>query len=155
MTYLDMWRSDTFLLYSCKATFRIQETLPRLSDVERSVVLWSVCSCGHPLHSDSTTPTHSWACNSHVSQPATGCHAKWRLFSQHICTQNRIWPTQSQPRCFQSWAQDGHAVCTLWVHHPPPPVPLSLFLLNENLYPKDIAGSDMMKGSCQINSGKG
>ena len=33
--------------------------------------------------------------------------------------------------------------------------PVPLLLLNQNLYPKDIAGSDMMKGSCQINSGKG
>ena len=42
MMYLDMWRSGTFLLYNCKAAFWIQETLPRLSDVERSVVLRSV-----------------------------------------------------------------------------------------------------------------
>ena len=37
----------------------------------------------------------------------------------------------------------GHAVCTLWVHHPPPPVPP--FLLMHKLSPKDITGSDIMK----------
>ena len=36
-----------------------------------------------------------------------------------------------------------HAVCTLRVRHPPPPVPL--FLLTQNLSPKDIVGSDIMK----------
>jgi len=49
MTYLDVWRSGTFLLYSCKAGFWIQETLPRLSDVERSVVLRSVFAIGSAL----------------------------------------------------------------------------------------------------------
>jgi len=43
-------------------------------------------------------------------------------------------------------------------YHPPPPV--QFFLLNQNLYPKDIAGSDheMMKDPCWIytaTSGKG
>ena len=37
-----MWRSGTFPLYSCKAAFWTQETLPRLSDVKRSVVLQSM-----------------------------------------------------------------------------------------------------------------
>ena len=46
MTYLDVWRSGTFLLYSCKAAFWIQETSLRLSDVERSVVLRSVFAIG-------------------------------------------------------------------------------------------------------------
>ena len=49
MMYLDMWRSDTFLLYSCKASFWIQETLPRLSDDECSVVLRSVFAIGSAL----------------------------------------------------------------------------------------------------------
>jgi len=40
MTYLDVWRSGTFLLYGCKVAFCIQETLSKLSDVERSVILW-------------------------------------------------------------------------------------------------------------------
>jgi len=37
----------------------------------------------------------------------------------------------------------GHAVCTFGCTHPPPPVPP--FLLTQNLSPKDIAGSDIMK----------
>jgi len=49
MTYLDVWRSGTFLLYSCKAAFRIQEMLLRLSDVERLVVLRSVFAIGSVL----------------------------------------------------------------------------------------------------------
>ena len=49
MTYLYVWRSGTFLLYSCKAAFWTQETLPRLSDVERSVVLRSVFAIGSTL----------------------------------------------------------------------------------------------------------
>jgi len=49
MTYLDVWRSGTFFLYSCKAAFWIQETSQRLSDVERSVVLRSVFAIG--MHS--------------------------------------------------------------------------------------------------------
>ena len=48
-TYLDVWRSGTFLLYSCKAAFWIQETSPRLSDVERSVIIWSVFAIGSAL----------------------------------------------------------------------------------------------------------
>ena len=31
---VDVWRSDTFTLYSCRAAFWIQETLPRLPDVD-------------------------------------------------------------------------------------------------------------------------
>ena len=42
LTYLDMWRSSTFLLYSCKAAFWTRETSPRLYNVECSVVLLSV-----------------------------------------------------------------------------------------------------------------
>jgi len=49
MTYLDVWRIGTFLLYSCKAAFYIQETSPRLSDVEHSVVLPSVFAIGSAL----------------------------------------------------------------------------------------------------------
>ena len=40
--WVNMWRSATYLLYSCKTAFWTQETLPRFSDVEHSVVLWSV-----------------------------------------------------------------------------------------------------------------
>jgi len=44
-----MWRSGTFLLYSCKAAFWIQETSLTLSDVERSVILQSVFAIGSTL----------------------------------------------------------------------------------------------------------
>ena len=36
--WVGMWRSGTFLLYSCKAAFWTQETSPRLPDVKCSVV---------------------------------------------------------------------------------------------------------------------
>ena len=37
----------------------------------------------------------------------------------------------------------SHAVCTFGCIHPPPPA--RPFLLTQNLSPKDIAGSDIMK----------
>jgi len=49
MTYLDVWRSGTFVYYSCKAAFWIQEMSPRLSDVKRSVLLRSVFAIGSAL----------------------------------------------------------------------------------------------------------
>ena len=49
MTYLDVWRSGTFLLCSCKAAFWTQEMSPRLSDVDRSVVLRSVFAISSAL----------------------------------------------------------------------------------------------------------
>ena len=49
MTYLDVWRSGTSLMYSCKAAFWIQEASPRLSDVEHSVILRSVFAIGSAL----------------------------------------------------------------------------------------------------------
>ena len=48
-TYLDVWRSGTFPLYNCKAAFWIQETSPRPSDVERSVVLQTAFAIGSAL----------------------------------------------------------------------------------------------------------
>ena len=47
--YLDVWKSGTFLLHSCKAVFWIQETSPRLSDVKRSVVVRSMFAIGSTL----------------------------------------------------------------------------------------------------------
>jgi len=47
--HLDVWRSGTFLLYSGKAAFWIQEMSPRLPDVQRSVVLWSMFVIGSTL----------------------------------------------------------------------------------------------------------
>ena len=37
----------------------------------------------------------------------------------------------------------GHVICTLWVH--PPTSTYPALLLKQNLSPKDIAGSDIMK----------
>jgi len=49
MMYLDVWRSGTFLLNSCKVASDIQEMSPRLSDVEYSVVLRSMFVIGSIL----------------------------------------------------------------------------------------------------------
>jgi len=49
LTYLDVWRDGTFVLYSCKVDSLIQETSPRLSDVERSVILQSMFVIGSAL----------------------------------------------------------------------------------------------------------
>ena len=67
-TYLDVWRSGTFILYSCKVAFWIQATSPRLSDVERSVVLWSVFAIGSTLaylllFLECATPPHVQVCH--------------------------------------------------------------------------------------------
>ena len=76
MTYLDVWRSGTFLLYSCKAAFWIQGTLLRLSDVERSVVLRSVFAIGSALayllfFRECATPPHVQV-----------CHTTWLSFTR-------------------------------------------------------------------------
>ena len=47
--WVDVWRSGTFLLYSCKVAFWAQKTLPRLSDVKRSVILQSVVAISSAL----------------------------------------------------------------------------------------------------------
>ena len=47
--YLDVWRSGTFILYSCKAAFWTQEISSRLSDVKCSVVLRSVFAINSAL----------------------------------------------------------------------------------------------------------
>jgi len=75
MTYLDVWRSGTFLLYSCKAAFWIQEMSPRLSDVKCSVVLQSVFAIGSALayltfFQECATPPYV-----HV------CHTTWLRFT--------------------------------------------------------------------------
>jgi len=68
---------------------------------------------------------------------------KRTVFSTRLCIGGQQWPTQSQPRRFQSGAQRGHAVCTLRVYPPPPTIPP--FLLKQNLSPKVIAGSDVIR----------
>jgi len=49
MMYLDVWKNGTILLYNCKAAFWIQETSPRLCDVNHSVVLWFVFAISSAL----------------------------------------------------------------------------------------------------------
>ena len=102
MTYLDVWRSGTFLLYSCKAALWIQETSPRLSDVECSVVLRSVFAIGSALayllfFQECSTPPHvqvhhtTWfnstrpsptlvleATNARVRRPGYNANFTWR-----------------------------------------------------------------------------
>jgi len=68
---------------------------------------------------------------------------KRTVFSTRLCIGGQQWPTQSQPRRFKTDSRDGHAVCTLWVPHPPPPVPP--FLLKQNLSLKVITGSDVTR----------
>ena len=47
--WVGMWRSGTFLLYSCKAAFWTQETSPRLADVDCSVILQSLFVIGSAI----------------------------------------------------------------------------------------------------------
>ena len=68
MTYLDVWRSGTFLLYSCKSAFWLQETSPSLSNVERSVVVQSVFAISSALtylqfFQECATPPHVQVCH--------------------------------------------------------------------------------------------
>jgi len=65
MTYLDVWRSGTFLLY--------KETSPRVSDVERSVTLQSMIAIGSALayllfFRECATPPHIPGTSYHVTQ---------------------------------------------------------------------------------------
>jgi len=65
-----------FLLYSCKAAFWSQETIPRLSDVELSVILWSMFVIGSALtysqfFQECATPPHVQA-----------CHCTWLSFTR-------------------------------------------------------------------------
>jgi len=74
---------------------------------------------------------------------------KWRPYKVRLLVSNSIYAKNDRngpPRANQVASKDkprrSHAVCTLQVH-PPPPVPP--FLLMQNLSPKNIAGSDIMK----------
>jgi len=71
---------------------------------------------------------------------------KWRPYKVrwlHLWRKGQKWLSQYQSRPFYS--RHSHAVCTLQVHHPPPPVP-SLLLM----WPKDIVISDIMKLNSDI-----
>ena len=75
---------------------------------------------------------------------------KWRpykvrsLVSSSIFTKkNRNGPPSANQVASRDKPRRGHAVCTLWVHPSISPIPL--FLLKQNLSPKGIAGSDIMR----------
>ena len=75
---------------------------------------------------------------------------KWRPYKVGSLVSNSIYAKKDKsgpPSAYQVTSKDkprrSHAVCTFLVHPPPPPV--LPFLLTQNLSPKDIAGSDIMK----------
>jgi len=69
---------------------------------------------------------------------------KRTVFSTRLCIGGQQWPTQSQPRRFQSGAQRGHAVCTLRVYPPTSPYP-TLSAEAEPISLKVIAASDITR----------
>ena len=75
---------------------------------------------------------------------------KWRPYKVRSLVSNSIYAKKDRnggPSANRVASKDmprrGHAVCTLRVHPPTSPVPP--FLFTQNLSPKDIAGSDIMK----------
>jgi len=75
---------------------------------------------------------------------------KWSPYKVRSLVSNSIYakedrngPPSANQVASKHESRCGHAVCTLWVHPPTSPVPP--FLLTQNLSPKDIAGSDIMK----------
>jgi len=75
---------------------------------------------------------------------------KWRPYKVRLLVSNSIYTKKDRngpPSANQVISKDeprhGQAVCILWVHPPTSPVPP--LLLTQNLSPKDIAGSDIMK----------
>ena len=116
--YLDVWRSGTFLLYSCKAAFWTQETSPGLSDVEHSVILRSVFAISSTFTSlrffrECATPPHvqvrhcMWLSFTRPS-PAlvlqaanTGVRRPWYQATSDVgCHLNRSVSTPSSFYCF-------------------------------------------------------
>ena len=85
---VNVWRSGTYLLYSCKTAFWTQETLPRLSDVKHSLVLWSVFGVGSALTYlrllwECATPPHVHPTSRYVNT----CDKFYQAFP-HNCTAN-------------------------------------------------------------------
>ena len=103
-----------------------------------------------------TTPTHSWACNTHGTQPATA-RPDWdkgfptrngHRAGREDCFLNPLMHRRT-PKANQGFSKakhrDCHAVCTLWVHSSTSPIP-------------PWSPHHKMKVSCQIypaTSGKG
>ena len=107
--YLDVWRSGTFPLYTFKMAFWTQETLPRLSDVEHSVVLRSMFVIGraftylppyiqlcHCTWLGFTRPSPTLvlqATNAGVRRPGYEAVYSWPTYSWPAYS----WPMYSQP----------------------------------------------------------
>jgi len=64
-------------------------------------------------------------------------------FSPIYAKKDRNGPPSANQVASKDGPRRGHAVCTLRVH--PPTSPCPALLLMQNLSPKDIAGSDIMK----------
>ena len=107
MMYLDVWSSGTFLLYSCKAAFWIQETSPRLSDVDRSVVLRSVFAIGSALTyllflQECATPPHVQV--HHTTWPSFTSDKRW---GEKAWVQGYASSTHKLEWLYQSWLDCG------------------------------------------------
>ena len=77
-------------------------------------------------------------------------HWKWRPYKVRSLVSNSIYtkkdgngPPSANLVISRDEPRRSHAVCTLWVH--PPTYPIPPFLLKQNLSPKDIARSDIVK----------
>ena len=112
--YPDVWRSGTFLLYSCKVAFWIQETSSRLSDVERSVILQSMFAISSALtyllffsgmcHSSTSPGTSLHVTQFYQAFPGKRQMLGWeglgmRLGYLYIWT-NEVWPRSVTPGHF-------------------------------------------------------
>ena len=100
----------TFLLYSWKVPFGTQGTSPRLSDVERSVILWSVFAIGStltygfsgnvPLLHCSTASGKRWGEKAWVPVYWTGC---FDVFTLEISVQATFSLQLLLPNCICLW----------------------------------------------------
>ena len=97
-TLVDVWRSGTFLLYSCKAAFWNQEASAGLSDVECSVV-YSLCL---------QSVVHSLTCSFSGNVPLLHMSAQRPGTSLHVISFTRPSP------CI-STASDKHWGKKAWV----------------------------------------
>ena len=74
-----------------------------------------------------------------------GRAGKRTVFSTHSRIGGHQWPTQSQPRCFQSGAQRRPCCLSAPFGYTHPPPPILPFLLKQNLSPKVTAESDITR----------
>ena len=73
--WMDMRRSGTILLYSCKSAFWTQETLPILPDVKHSVILWYGPCLWLVVHS--LNLRFFWQCA--IAPLVQVCHCTWSV----------------------------------------------------------------------------